>query len=297
MEENSDAAAQFNSSEIWSSLKDNWIGILVVVGIVILIFIITKIVTIRLRRIFESRISDEKIIIKKRTFTFTSVISNLVVVTSVIVGMLIIADMAGISITPLLAGAGIAGVVIGIGAQSLIKDIINGIFILFEQWFQVNDIIKVGDTGGVVEKLNLRTTVIRDLEGIVHYIPNGEITKLSNMTQLWSRAMIDVGVHYDEDLDNVIDVLEEVFDELLKDGKYKDVILERPTILGDGGVNELGDSSVNFKIICKVKPGEQWTISRQLRKRVKEKFDKKGIEIPYPCTNVYMRNQGKGLEK
>lgn len=296
MEENAEAA-QLNSSEIWQNLQDNWINIVIIIGVVVVVTIIIKLISKRLRTIFERKISDEKIYIKKRTYTFTSVVSNLIVVVSVIAAALIIADMAGISVTPLLAGAGVAGIVIGFGAQSLIKDLINGVFILFEQWFQVNDIVKIGDTAGTVERLNLRTTVIRDLEGIVHYIPNGEITKLSNMTQLWSRALVEVGVHYDEDLDKVVDVLEEVFDDITKDKKYKKVILERPQILGDGGVNELGDSAVTFKIICKTKPAEQWTISRQLRKKIKEKFDEKGIEIPYPCTNVYMRGQENKLEK
>jgi len=296
MEETAEVA-QISSSEIWQNLKDNWINIAIIVGAVIIVIIIVKLVSRRLRRLFEKKISDEKLYIKKRTYTFTSVLSNLIVVVSIVTGALIIADMAGISITPLLAGAGVAGIIIGLGAQSLIKDLINGMFILFEQWFQVNDIVKVGDITGTVERLNLRTTVLRDLEGNVHYIPNGEISMLSNMTQLWARALVEIGVHYDENVDNVVSTLEEVFDEIVKDKKYKKVILERPSILGDGGINELGDSAVTFKIICKVKPGEQWTISRQLRKRIKEKFDLKGIEIPYPCTNVYMRSNGTETEK
>jgi small conductance mechanosensitive channel len=101
---------------------------------------------------------------------------------------------------------------------------------------------------------------------------------------------VEVGVHYDEDTDRVVEVLEEIFDEIMIDKKYMKMILERPKILGDDGISELGDSAIVFKLVCKVKPGEQWNISRQLRKRIKDKFDKKGIEIPYPCTNVYMRN-------
>jgi small conductance mechanosensitive channel len=138
----------------------------------------------------------------------------------------------------------------------------------------------------------MRTTVIRDLEGTLHFVPNGEISKLSNRTHTWSRALIQIGVHYKENIDKVIKVLEEVFDGLISDKKYKKSILERPEILGEGGVSELSDSAVVFTIICKVKPGQQWTIARQLRKRIKERFDMEGIEIPYPCTNVYMRDKG-----
>jgi len=244
-----------------------------------------------LRRLLERKISDDKILIRKKSLTFNSVISNLIVIIAFIAAALIIADQLGISVTPLLAGAGIAGMVIGFGAQSLIRDLINGIFILFEQWYQVGDIITIGKTTGTVERFNLRTTIIRDIEGTVHYIPNGEIKILGNRTQLWARAVVEVGVHYNEDTDRVIGILEEIFDEIMMDKKYKNVILERPSILGDGGISDLGDSAVVFKLICKVRAGDQWTIARQLRRRVKDKFDKIGIEIPFPCTNIYMRNE------
>ena len=290
MDENTKANKIFTSGML-QNLKDNWINIAIILAVLILIIIIVKIISRRIRKLVEKKISDDRIIIKKRTFTFTSVVSNLIIIIAVVAAALIAADEIGINVTPLLAGAGVAGVVIGFGAQSLIKDLINGVFILLEQWFQIGDIVTIGNTSGTVERLNLRTTVIRDIEGTVHYIPNGEITKLSNQTQLWSRAVVEVGVHYSEDTDRVVKVLEDVFEDLVNDKNYKKVILERPVILGDGGISELGDSAVVFKIICKVKPGEQWTIARQMRKRIKDKFDEIGIEIPYPCTNVYMRNE------
>lgn len=290
MEENATGEAQVISDNIAEKFLDNWISILIIVGIVIAIVIIIRVIASRARKIFAEKISDDRAEIKKRTFTFTSVISNFVIVVCVIAALLIIAEELGISITPLLAGAGVAGIVIGFGAQSLIKDLINGTFILFEQWFQENDIVTINSTSGVVEKFNLKTTVLRDLEGTAHYIPNGEISILSNRTHVWARAMIEVGVHYKENTDRVITVLEGVFNELLNDDEFKDVILERPQILGKGGVDSLGDSAVIFKIICKVVPPNQWDIGRQLRKRIKDKFDEVGIEIPFPCRNVYMKN-------
>jgi len=289
--ENDSEAVGVTTGDIFKNFIDNWLNIVIVIAVLLVVIILVRIVARRMRRLVERKISDEKIIIKKRTFTFTSVVSNLIIAVSVVSAVLIIADQIGINITPLLAGAGVASVVIGFGAQSLIKDLINGTFILLEQWYQINDVITIGDTSGVVERFNLRTTVIRDLEGTLHFIPNGEIKKLSNRTHTWSRALVNVSVHYKEDLDKVVEVLEEVFDEIIKDDKYKSSILERPTILGDGGVSELGDSAIVFTIICKVKPGEQWTIGRQLRKRIKNKFDKVKIEIPYPCTNVYIRDK------
>jgi moderate conductance mechanosensitive channel len=290
MEENNTSQAQVISGDIAENFLENWVSILIIIAVIVAAVIIVKVFTGRARRIFEKRISDERIEIKKRTYTFTSVVSNLIIVVGIVAGILIIAEQIGISVTPLLAGAGVAGIVIGFGAQSLIKDIINGTFILFEQWFQVNDIVTINNTSGVVEKFNLRTTVLRDLEGIAHYIPNGEINILSNRTHIWARAMVEIGVHYKENTDRVVEVLEEVFDELMADEQFKDVILERPQILGKGGVDSLGESAVVFKIICKVVPPNQWDVGRQMRKRIKDKFDEVGIEIPYPCTNVYMRD-------
>jgi len=290
--ENNNGALDIAGGDIFQNFLDNWLNIVIVIAVLLAVSIVVIIVARRIRRLVGRRISDDKQIIKKRTFTFISVVSNLIIIISVVAALLIIADQVGISVTPLLAGAGVASIVIGFGAQSLIKDLINGIFILLEQWYQVNDIITIGDTTGTVERFNLRTTVIRDLEGTLHFVPNGEISKLSNRTHTWSRALIQIGVHYKENIDKVIKVLEEVFDGLISDKKYKKSILERPEILGEGGVSELSDSAVVFTIICKVKPGQQWTIARQLRKRIKERFDMEGIEIPYPCTNVYMRDKG-----
>ena len=269
---------------------DNWIDIAIIIGALVVLIIIVSISRSRLRRFFEKKIPEDKMLMRKRTFTFNSVVSNLIIVIAFIAAALVIAEQLGISVTPLLAGAGVAGIVVGFGAQSLIKDLINGVFILLEQWYQVDDVVSVGDITGSVERFNLRTTVIRDIEGTVHYIPNGEITVLGNRTHLWSRAVVEVGVHYDEDTGRIVEVLEEIFDDIMADKKYKKMILERPKILGDDGISELGDSAIIFKLICKVKPGEQWNIGRQIRKRIKDKFDEVGIEIPYPCTNIYMRN-------
>lgn len=290
--DNNNGALDIAGGDIFQNFLDKWLNIVIIIAVLLALVIVVIIVARRIRRLVERRISDDKQIIKKRTFTFISVVSNLIIIISVVAALLIIADQVGISVTPILAGAGVASIVIGFGAQSLIKDLINGIFILLEQWYQVNDIITIGDTTGTVERFNLRTTVIRDLEGTLHFVPNGEISKLSNRTHTWSRALIQIGVHYKENIDKVIKVLEEVFDGLISDKKYKKSILERPEILGEGGVSELSDSAVVFTIICKVKPGQQWTIARQLRKRIKERFDMEGIEIPYPCTNVYMRDKG-----
>ncbi len=289
MEESTENANMLSGGFIQKFL-DNWIDIAIIIGALVVLVVIVSISRRRLRRFFEKKIPEDKMLMRKRTFTFNSVISNLIIVIAFIAAALVIAEQLGISVTPLLAGAGVAGIVIGFGAQSLIRDLINGVFILLEQWYQVDDVVSVGGITGSVERFNLRTTVIRDIEGTVHYIPNGEITVLGNRTHLWSRAVVEVGVHYDEDTGRIVEVLEKIFDDIMADKKYKKMILERPKILGDDGISELGDSAIIFKLVCKVKPGEQWNIGRQIRKRIKDKLDEVGIEIPYPCTNIYMRN-------
>lgn len=279
-----------NSQNIVINFKTNWIPVTIVFLSLLILLLVIRIILRKVKKVIDNKIPDNKTEIKKKSFTFTNVAGNLIIVFITLAAILIISQQLGINLIPVLTGAGILGIVIGFGAQNLIKDIINGMFILFEQWFQVNDIIAVGDKAGVVEKFNLRVTVIRDLNGRVHYIPNGQINILSNLSQEWANAVVDIGVHYKENTDKVIKVLEEIFDDLVNDVKYKDLILERPKILGDNGVDDLSNSSVTFKIICKVKPSNQWTIERQLRKKIKDKFDEAGIEIPYPSTNVYIKN-------
>ncbi|MHB1347853.1 MAG: mechanosensitive ion channel family protein [Candidatus Humimicrobiaceae bacterium] len=284
---------KLNTQNIIDNFMRNWLLIVIIIAAIIILFLVVNLLSRKLIKIANRKISDEKIDIRRKTFTAISVISNLFLVISVLTSFLIIADVIGINVVPVLAGAGILGIVIGFGAQNLIKDIINGIFILLEQWFQIDDTITVGNISGVVERFNLRTTVIRDLSGKIHFIPNGQIAILSNYTSDWARAVVNVSVNYKEDTDRVLGILEEVFNDLIKKKEYKKFILERPEILGDGGIDELGDSSVIFKIAFKVKPPNQWTIERQLRKMIKSKFDELGIEIPYPSRNIYLKNECK----
>ncbi len=286
---NASGNINIDSQVIMQSLISNWINIAIVIAAIVAIVLIVHFVSRRLKAVISGKIGEDKREFRRRTYTLNSVISNLIIIITVFTGLLIILSMLGIPITPIVAGAGIIGIIIGLGAQSLIKDLINGSFILIEQWFQIGDIVSVDNITGTVEKVSLRTTVLRDLNGVVHFIPNSEIKILSNKSQKWANAVIDVGVHYKENTDRVVQVLNTVFDEIVQDSKYKKHILEKPKILGDGGVNELGDSAVMFKILCRVTPEQQWTIERQLRKRIKDKFDEVGIEIPFPCRNVYMR--------
>lgn len=208
----------------------------------------------------------------------------------IIVIMMILAEI-GISIGPLLAGAGIAGVAFGFGAQYLVRDIINGLFIILENQFRVGDVVCFGSTCGTVEHVSLRTTILRDLDGVVHYMPNGEIKQTSNMSQDFSRVNMNIGVSYSADIDQVVDVINKVGNELATDPEWKDKIKTPPAFLR---VDSFGDSSVNLKVLGDVEPLEQWAVAGEFRKRLKYAFDKNGIEIPFPQRVMhYMKDTDK----
>lgn len=193
------------------------------------------------------------------------------------ISSIIILSIFNVPVASLLAGAGIIGLAVGFGAQSLVKDIINGFFILFEDQFAVGDYIKVASVDGVVEELGLRTTRLRSFAGEIHIIPNGEINQVTNYSSGNMRVMVDVGVAYEEKPSQVIDVLEELAGEIALE--KSEVITDGPTVLG---VQELAVSSVVIRIWAKVKPMEQWQVARYIRQRIKERLDERGIEIAYP---------------
>jgi len=197
----------------------------------------------------------------------------------VLVALLTLLPLAGISIGPLLAGVGIIGLAVGFGAQSLVKDIISGLFILLDNQYSKGDVVTLAGISGLVEDVGIRRTVLRDLDGIVHYIPNGEIAVASNFTQEYSRVNLNVGVSYSEDLDHVIEVINRVGEELAADPEWEPFILTPPK---SWGVDNFGDSGIDIKIVGDTKPIKQWDVMRELRKRLKKAFDQEGIEIPYP---------------
>jgi small-conductance mechanosensitive channel len=192
----------------------------------------------------------------------------------------------GLDITPLIAGAGVAGLAIGFGAQGLIKDVLAGFFILLEDQFHVGDVIQAAGVSGQVEQMTLRLTIVRDLQGTVHFIPNGEIKVASNLTKEWSRAVLEIGVGYEEDVDRVIAVLTEVGRSLADDEGFGKMLLEAPQVLG---VEGLTDSQVTIRILAKTLPLKQWEVAREFRRRIKARFDREGIQTPYPHRVVITR--------
>jgi len=191
----------------------------------------------------------------------------------------------GINMAPLLAGAGIVGLAFGFGGQYLIRDVINGIFILLEGQYRIDDVVKIGEHGGLVESVNLRHTRLRDLEGRVIYIPNGEIKTVINFTKEFSFALLDIGIAYKENVDHVMDVIKQTAKEIRQDAHFSLLILEDMEMLG---VDALADSQVTIKCRMKTLPIKQWEVAREFRRRIKNKFDELGIEIPFPHRTLYL---------
>ena len=194
-----------------------------------------------------------------------------------------------IDIGPILAGAGILGLAVSFGAQSLVKDVISGFFILFENQFAIGDVIEAGGKSGTVEKMTLRVVVLRDLKGTMHIVPNSEIKVVSNMTRGWSRAVVDVGITYEEDIDKALAVVRDEAAQFSTDkvwGAQLDGPLEVP------GIESLSDSSVVVRTLIRTQPGSQWNAAREFRRRLKKRLDREGISIPYPQRKVHVTVQG-----
>ncbi|NNG17476.1 MAG: mechanosensitive ion channel family protein [Gemmatimonadales bacterium] len=190
-------------------------------------------------------------------------------------------------IGPLLAGVGVFGLALSFGAQSLVKDMISGFFILLENQFGIGDIIEVNGTSGAVERMTLRIVAVRDVEGVLHVIPNGTITQVSNKTKEWARVVLDVGVGYPEQVDSVIQVLREIAKEFAEDKAWAHQLTGATEVLG---VQELSDSAVSIRVITMTRPGRQWDVKRELRRRIKNRFDSEGIEIPFPQRTVHLKS-------
>jgi moderate conductance mechanosensitive channel len=216
---------------------------------------------------------------KKREYTLIRIISG---ATSVIIwlmaGLMILQEL-DIAIGPFLAAVGIAGLAFGFGGQYLIRDLISGLFIIFENQYRVGDVVCFDATCGLVEDISLRMTTLRDLDGTVHHVPHGEIKKVSNLSKYFARINLNVGISYSSNLEKVIEVVNRVGRELAEDPNWKESIIKPPQFLR---VDDFGESAIIIKILGDTKPIKQWDVAGELRKRLKIAFDKEGIEIPFP---------------
>jgi len=216
---------------------------------------------------------------KKRANTLGNILRHALLIVISFIAILMILGELGIQLGPLLATAGIGAIAIGFGAQSLVKDVISGFFIILENQYRIGDAIEVAGVSGLVESVSLRRTVLRDLEGRVHTVPNGEIKVVSNLSKEWSRSVLDIGISYGEDMDKVVDLLSQIGKELETEEPYKSAILEPLQILG---LERFGESQLVIRMMVKTLPLKQWEVGRELRKRIKKRFDEKGIQIPFP---------------
>lgn len=222
----------------------------------------------------------------KRVDALSDITNNLIKVVIWLVAIFMILGTLGINLGPLVAGAGIAGIALGFGAQSIVKDFLSGILMLVEDQFGVGDIIDVGEASGVVESLSLRTTRLRSVDGTVWHVPNGEIRRVGNMSQGWSRSVIDVGIGYGSDIDRSLSIMNDVATTMSTEEPWSTKFLEHPEILG---VQDLGDSAVVLRMWVVTEPATQWEVSRELRRRIKYAFDTAGIEIPFPQVTAHLR--------
>ena len=221
---------------------------------------------------------------EQRIEALTSVLRSITtVVIFAIAGLMILAEV-GLNLAPLLAGAGIVGLALGFGAQSLVKDFLSGLFILVEDQFGVGDIVDLDQqTSGTVEAVSLRTTRLRSVDGTVWHVPNGDIRRVGNKSQHWSRAVLDIEVAYETDIDHATSTIKRVADELWR---RREDILEEPEVWG---VEQFGPNSIVLRLVVKTRPADQYAVSRELRQRLKEAFDAEGIQLPYAPPGVWQR--------
>jgi len=259
--------------------------ILVAILMVLMLMRISRRIGRRIiRRVEESESLDPHR--KQRYNTLFSIILSMIKITLWILAVLWVLGELQIDYAPFLVAAGGISLAIGFGAQSLVKDVVSGFFILMEEQLALNDVVEIDGKTGSVEHISLRTVRLRSLDGTLHIIPNGNIAKVSNLTHKWSRAISEVGVSYDADPERVISVLKSVCETIYADETWKPSLLEEPL---PQGILSFGDSALDFRILAKTVPGEQWAVDREMKIRVKKAFDAANIEIPYPFRNVVDR--------
>ncbi|MES2304097.1 MAG: mechanosensitive ion channel family protein [Gemmatimonadota bacterium] len=234
----------------------------------------------------DSRLSYQE----KRAQTVAQLLRSVGKVLILIFGLLLTLRLF-IDITPLLAGAGILGLAFSFGAQSLVKDVIAGTFILIENQFAVGDVIEAAGKTGTVERMTLRVVMLRDIDGAVHIIPNGQITTATNKTRGWSRAVVDVAIGYDADVDLALDIIRDEAAKLGADTVHGVKFDQPPEVVG---VQSLGDNAVSIRVMLRTQPGMQWEVAREFRRRIKVRLDHEGIDIPYPQRMVHVKHSGPG---
>ena len=251
-------------------------------------WVVTQLIRLAARRILKAVDDGDDTTLtlrEKRGQTVAQLLRSVGRVVVVVVAILLTLNVF-VEITPLLAGAGILGLAISFGAQSLVKDVLSGFFILLENQFAVGDVIEAGGKSGVVERMTMRVVQLRDVEGILHFIPNGTITVVSNKTRGWSRAVIDIGVAYETEVDRAIQIIRAEGASFAQDANWKHRLDGPVEVLG---VERLDDNGVILRTLIRTVPGSQWEAGREFRRRIKNRLDQEGIEIPFPQRVMHVR--------
>jgi len=263
--------------------------ILLIIVMTLILLKIATIITNKLRTVIGKREGDLEF--EKRSGTLSGVIHWIMRVVILAVATFMLLAEFGVNLGPVLAAAGVVGLAVGFGAQNLVQDFISGFFLLLEDQVRVGDVVNIGDKGGLVEKVTLRMVILRDFSGSVHFIRNGKIDVVTNMTKDYSNYVFNLGVAYRENVDEVIKVLKGVDEEMRQTDGYKNDILAP---LDVAGLDSFGDSAIVIKARVKTKPCQQWRIGREYNRRIKMKFDELGIEIPFPHQTIYFGKDKRG---
>jgi moderate conductance mechanosensitive channel len=284
----------------WSQQAGQWLVtsglriLLIVVAAVVLRWLLVRAVNRMVRRTVAANVSDRivenratRVLAsatgalserrRQRTETLGSVLRSLVTFVVFGVAFLMVLGEFHIDLAPLLASAGVAGVALGFGAQSLVKDFLSGVFMLLEDQYGVGDVVDTGEAVGTVEEVTLRITKLRDAGGVAWYVRNGEITRIANKSQGWSTAIVDLPVAYTENVERVTDIIGGVVDSMYDDPQWSDVMLEKPTV---AGVEQITGTTLTIRVVAKTGPNQQWGLQRAIRERVKDAFDAAGVRAP-----------------
>jgi small-conductance mechanosensitive channel len=280
-----------NFENTWNQVLD-WLlnnGVKIVailIGAFIVHLILKRLIVKLVEKFVVVRAGEDKTAEEKREKTLIKIMHGTThVILTIVVALMVLSEI-GIDIGPLIAGAGVIGIAVGFGGQYLVRDVISGLFIILENQYRVGDAIEISGISGKVEDVTLRKTVLRDLDGIVHHVPNGEIATVSNKTQGTSNINLDIGVGYETDIDKLKEVINNLGTEMFKEEEFKNQLIEAPRFLR---VQELGDSAVVVKIVAEVRPGTQWSLMGELRKRLLKKLQEENIDIPYPQMVVHKK--------
>lgn len=286
----------------WQAFVENvnWGAVLTVALIVIAalvgIWLSRRAIRLASRSVIAQHVGEDGALmtpagLERRMRTLEKLGDRLAAVVIALIALLMILSEFDVDIAPAIAGLGVAGIAVGFGAQALVRDWLSGIFIVIENQYSVGDVVSIAGVDGVVEDFSLRRTVLRNLDGTVHNVPNGQIVVASNMTRGWARVNLDVSVAYDTDIDRASSVIDRIGEEMKADPNWAEKILEAPKVVR---VNGLDDSSVALKVLGQVLPAQQWSVTGELRKRILAGFAREGIEIPFPHRVLISRGEGQG---